>query len=54
MNVSERSDVYSFGVFLLELISGREANASNQSNSGANLVIQVHKNRSLLIVDIMV
>ncbi|POO01253.1 Tyrosine-protein kinase [Trema orientale] len=39
-NFSERSDVYSFGVFLLELISGREANARNQSNSGEYLVFQ--------------
>lgn len=37
---SERGDVYSFGVFLLELISGREANGRNQLNSGANLILQ--------------
>ena len=41
-NFSERGDVYSFGVFLLELISGREANARNQSHSGENLVFQVY------------
>lgn len=40
-NASERSDVYSFGVFLLELISGCEANVGNQSNSGKNLLLQV-------------
>ncbi|XP_050370520.1 probable serine/threonine-protein kinase PBL28 isoform X2 [Argentina anserina] len=37
---SERGDVYSFGVFLLELISGREANGRNQLNSGNNLILQ--------------
>ncbi|XP_048444703.1 probable serine/threonine-protein kinase PBL28 isoform X3 [Pyrus x bretschneideri] len=37
---SERSDVYSFGVFLLELVSGREANARNQLNSVDNLILQ--------------
>ncbi|XP_065865452.1 leucine-rich repeat receptor protein kinase HPCA1-like isoform X2 [Euphorbia lathyris] len=37
-NHSEGSDVYSFGVFLLELISGREANGKYQSNSGKTIV----------------
>ncbi|PRQ33570.1 putative protein kinase RLK-Pelle-RLCK-IXa family [Rosa chinensis] len=37
---SERGDVYSFGVFLLELISGREANGRNQLNLGDNLLLQ--------------
>nr|XP_011459297.1 PREDICTED: protein kinase APK1A, chloroplastic-like isoform X1 [Fragaria vesca subsp. vesca]XP_011459298.1 PREDICTED: protein kinase APK1A, chloroplastic-like isoform X1 [Fragaria vesca subsp. vesca] len=37
---SERGDVYSFGVFLLELISGCEANGRYQLNSGDNLVLQ--------------
>ncbi|PQQ01745.1 putative serine/threonine-protein kinase PBL28 isoform X2 [Prunus yedoensis var. nudiflora] len=37
---SEKSDVYSFGVFLLELISGREANGRIQLSSGDNLILQ--------------
>ncbi|KAJ4726029.1 hypothetical protein OWV82_004806 [Melia azedarach] len=39
-NFSPESDVYSFGVFLLELISGREANGRYLSNSDPNLVLQ--------------
>lgn len=43
-NACERSDVYSFGVFLLELISGREANAKSQSNgSEESLVSRVKR-----------
>ncbi|KAJ8768683.1 hypothetical protein K2173_023587 [Erythroxylum novogranatense] len=38
-NFSQQSDVYSFGVFLLELISGREADGSSWSNSGHNLLL---------------
>ncbi|KAJ4961481.1 hypothetical protein NE237_021391 [Protea cynaroides] len=35
---SEKSDVYSFGVFMLELVSGREADQSLPSGSDQNLV----------------
>ncbi|XP_052191590.1 probable serine/threonine-protein kinase PBL28 isoform X2 [Diospyros lotus] len=43
---SERSDVYSFGVFLLELISGREALGTNQSDMQENLVLQAKSSHS--------
>ncbi|KAL5565667.1 hypothetical protein UlMin_028831 [Ulmus minor] len=45
-NFSERSDVYSFGVFLLELISGREANSTHRINLDENLVLQGKDNKN--------
>lgn len=42
-NYSAASDVYSFGVFLLELITGREANSRHQLDQEENIVFQVHK-----------
>lgn len=41
---STKSDVYSFGVLLLEIISGRRNNSSNDSQCSLNLVGQVSLN----------
>lgn len=51
---SDKSDVYSFGVFLLELLSGQEANTLLSPDSNLNLVEMVqnyqdHSNISTII-----
>ncbi|WCJ41027.1 Protein kinase superfamily protein [Euphorbia peplus] len=48
---TEGSDVYSFGVFLLELISGREANGEYQTNSGKGLVEEARECKMRNFVD---
>ncbi|XP_044477516.1 probable serine/threonine-protein kinase PBL28 isoform X2 [Mangifera indica] len=44
---SAENDVYSFGVFLLELISGQEANGRNLSNADQNLILQARRSRDV-------
>ncbi|KAM7502084.1 hypothetical protein LguiB_000988 [Lonicera macranthoides] len=50
-DVKERSDVYSFGVFLLELISGKDANDRSQSDVQENLVLRAKTSNLENLVD---